>query len=222
MQMIQKDLFMKERELKKLIDTLKNRVEKYPEGNLTIARNKQGNSYYHCVRDEKCAKNERMIYISKREITLIRALAQKSYDKKVLKWASKCHRKIEELLECYNDGGLDKFYDDLSEPRKELVIPVEGSVNSILKSWDTEYKGKAFQQDMPYIVTEKGERVRSKSEKILADNFLRKGVPYHYEKPLVLQGYGILQGKNLLLSFETTKGGLHTDMINALLEEFLL
>ena len=42
----------------------------------------------------------------------------------------------------------------------------------------------------PVILTEKGERVRSKSEKILADYFYRNNILYKYEKPLNLVGYG--------------------------------
>ena len=32
--------------------------------------------------------------------------------------------------------------------------------------------------------------MRSKSEKILADYFFRNNIPYKYEKPLILKGYG--------------------------------
>ena len=42
------------------------------------------------------------------------------------------------------------------------------------------------------ILTEKGARVRSKSEKILADLFYKRNIPYQYEKPLYLQGYGTI------------------------------
>lgn len=38
------------------------------------------------------------------------------------------------------------------------------------------------------IVTERGERVRSKSEKIIADKLFALGIPYRYEYPLVLAG----------------------------------
>ena len=37
-------------------------------------------------------------------------------------------------------------------------------------------------------MTENGERVRSKSEKIIADKLHALGVPYRYEYPLVLDG----------------------------------
>ena len=41
-------------------------------------------------------------------------------------------------------------------------------------------------------MSERGERVRSKSEKILADYFFRNDVLYKYEKPLNLSGYGMV------------------------------
>ena len=55
------------------------------------------------------------------------------------------------------------------------------------------------------ILTEKGERVRSKSEKILADSFYRKNIPYKYEKPLHLKGYGIVYPDFTFLSRKKEK-----------------
>ena len=55
-----------------------------------------------------------------------------------------------------------------------------------------EYKSKDFQVTDPVILTEKGERVRSKSEKIMADYFYRNGIFYKYERPLYLPGVGIV------------------------------
>ena len=37
-------------------------------------------------------------------------------------------------------------------------------------------------------MTERGERVRSKSEKIIADKLYMLGIPYRYEFPIVLEG----------------------------------
>ena len=55
------------------------------------------------------------------------------------------------------------------------------------------------------ILTAKGERVRSKSEKILADYFYSRKIPYHYEKPLHLRGYGIVYPDFTLLSRKTRR-----------------
>lgn len=66
-----------------------------------------------------------------------------------------------------------------------------------------EYKGKDFQEGTPVILTEKGERVRSKSEKIMADYFLRHRIPYKYECPLYLKGMGTVYPDFTFLSSKT-------------------
>lgn len=63
-----------------------------------------------------------------------------------------------------------------------------------------EYTGKQFREGEPVILTNRGERVRSKSEKIIADCFFRKGIPYKYECPLYLKGLGIIYPDFTILS----------------------
>ena len=43
------------------------------------------------------------------------------------------------------------------------------------------------------ILTEKGESVKSKSEKIIADKLNMMNIPYCYEVPLYLKGYGYVK-----------------------------
>ena len=62
------------------------------------------------------------------------------------------------------------------------------------------YTGKEFPEGTPVIRTERGERVRSKSEKILADYFSRHGIPYKYECPLYLKGTGLVHPDFTFLS----------------------
>lgn len=49
-----------------------------------------------------------------------------------------------------------------------------------------EYQGKYFEERTSGFITEKGERVRSKSEKIIADKLYAMGIPYRYEYPITL------------------------------------
>ena len=58
---------------------------------------------------------------------------------------------------------------------------------------------------MAVILTQKGERVRSKSEKILADYFYQNGIPYKYEMPLYLKGFGVIYPDFTFLSRRTKK-----------------
>ena len=48
----------------------------------------------------------------------------------------------------------------------------------------------ASHPDMCMFYTSKGERVRSKSEVIIADVLNREGVPYRYEYPIYIKGIG--------------------------------
>lgn len=55
------------------------------------------------------------------------------------------------------------------------------------------------------LFTERGEKVRSKSEKILADKLYSMGIPYRYEYPLKLGRYGTVYPDFTLLNVKTRK-----------------
>ena len=60
-----------------------------------------------------------------------------------------------------------------------------------VKQWQAvEYKGKCFNDSVPEIYTIREERVRSKSELIIADLLNKEGIPYRYESPILLSGLG--------------------------------
>ena len=49
---------------------------------------------------------------------------------------------------------------------KNLIIPFEENWEDKLQKWyETSYQGKEFREGTPVLLTEKGEQVRSKSEK---------------------------------------------------------
>lgn len=88
--------------------------------------------------------------------------------------------------------------------KEVLVMPIEPTWEQKLAQWDGEtYQGKEFYEGTAVIITEKGERVRSKSEKILADYFYRNNIIYKYEKPLFLKGYGTVYPDFTFLSRKT-------------------
>ena len=75
--------------------------------------------------------------------------------------------------------------------RQELIIPATLSNEQYAAAWLAQkYKGRSFAADTPPLLTSKGERVRSKSEMLIADTLTRMGVPYHYEYPLTLNDNG--------------------------------
>lgn len=55
------------------------------------------------------------------------------------------------------------MYDSLHPDRKKLINPIEDTWENNLQKWfAAPYQGKEFQEGAPMILTENGERVRSK------------------------------------------------------------
>ena len=97
-------------------------------------------------------------------------------------------KETEKFLKMYEENGLQQLYKSLNPHRRALITPVVISDEEYISKWlTTEYKGKSFEDDNE-IITERGERVRSKSEKIIADKLYMLGIPYRYECPLYLNG----------------------------------
>ncbi len=177
--------------LNKLIKQASRSLKNKPEGTLQIARC-NGTFQYYC-RSEKEAKHRS--YISKKEKKKIQSLAQKDYDQKFFRAANKLLKEIEALEKLGGDRSigilyqtLNKVYNDLGEARKKLVIPYIKPDDEFIKEWESqEYKGNSYELPNEEIITEKGEYVRSKSEKIIADKLLSMHIPYLYEFPLRLE-----------------------------------
>ena len=75
---------------------------------------------------------------------------------------------------------------------------------------------------------EKGERVRSKSEKIIADKLYMLGIPYRYEYPLVLDGNyklntyeknAIYLGVQLFVTYETSRKALNVRALDDMIKK---
>ena len=99
-----------------------------------------------------------------------------------------------------------KIYNNLHPIKQKFVSPYEASWEQRVQNWKSiPYTGKEFEQGTPEIYTKKGERVRSKSEKLIADTLFDLGIEYKYECPIVLKGYGVVYPDFTILSRKTGK-----------------
>ncbi len=122
--------------------------------------------------------------------SLARAIAQQSYYDKLEILARKRHRQLSILLKDFKDFEADSLYDDMHSARQSLVVPVNETWGQKVKNWKKlEFQSNPYPFDELEIFTEKGERVRSKTEKIIADYLYYRNIEYHYEEPLVLNAY---------------------------------
>lgn len=67
-----------------------------------------------------------------------------------------------------------------------INAPVLSDEEYVTRWQAEEYNRKSFGEFATEIYTERGERVRSKSEKIIADKLNNLGIPYRYECPKIL------------------------------------
>ena len=80
---------------------------------------------------------------------------------------------------------MKELYNKTHPQRRALIETDVISDEEYVRRWlAVEYKGKSEVEDD--IVTERGECVRSKSEKIIADKLNMLNIPYRYEYPLML------------------------------------
>lgn len=166
-------------QISKILD---NRIK----GSLVVYNKSDGSEFYHVLPSVNGKKKR--IYIKENDIELKTRLATQSYLMKVDRLLDKRIFQLGLLLEDYEDFEIQKIFDDLPEARKKYVTPLMPSYEDKLSELvNREGSSKGFSAEDLLIVTNKGERVRSKSEKILADKFHDLGIEYRYELPLKLK-----------------------------------
>ena len=165
-----------------------------PDGHLRIEQKNGGRriQFYHCTTHA----GSRGAYIPGSQVALARDLAQKDYDRKLIKLLQRELSILDKFLK-NPDKKITELYSKLCEARQRLITPVTLTDEQYAAAWSShKYEGKPFQPDATEYYTAQGERVRSKSEVIIADTLARLNIPYRYEYPFTLNGGGRSGGLN--------------------------
>ena len=131
---------MRKREeyLKELIQEKEDALKEVPEGFLKISYS-HGKPQYKLISGKEKKKE---LYIHSNDIELVRKLAQKTYDERVLKKAKDEIQSISSLVELYEKGNCDDIYDGFSVTRKSLVTPIMIPDDEFVRQWlDDDYEG---------------------------------------------------------------------------------
>lgn len=255
-------------ELQRMRRSCQSRLESAPEGVVHAHKTRTGSYEYYMFGELDGTGKNGEKYISKNQMKLIEALVQKEYDSRMKNWLDKAIAHSQALLKCYKRSNPELIYNKLNDGKKKLIVPSIKPIEQFVVEWE---KSKTTGQNTididSNIYTEKGEHVRSKSEKILADKFYVKRIPYVYE-PLVLladgrhvfpdfvilnvntrkeylfehfgmmdnneyckraiekieryQKNGIMLGRELLCTFETSDRTMDNDVLNSILARYLI
>ena len=169
-------------DLQKILAAKKKSYEKAPQGRIRISQN-GGHPEYYLVTETGSLRGK---YLPHSQETLARQLAQKDYDARLIKQLQKEIDTLQNYLKHAGGGrAISELYDSLCPARRALITPVTLTDEQYAANWqEVSWAGRPFSPDTPLLLTARGERVRSKSEVIIADTLFRHKIPYRYEYPL--------------------------------------
>lgn len=179
---IRDEIIARYRLLADTIAVLEDRLNEFPEGRINIKYQKD-KAYYYKVSEGTVEK-----YLSdKDDAETIKELVQKNYLKKVLALAKNELSELKKIKETYPKTLPEELYDQLPQARKQYAEPIVPGNDRFVRKWlDEPYEHRIIRKDKPAYISLKGDRVRSKSEMIIADRLWAYGIPYKYECPLML------------------------------------
>ena len=166
--------------LEKIEYEIDKTIKEAPKGNLRCSTSRGCFQYYQGRK-----------YLNKEKREFVKQLAQKEYCLSIKNDVLKLKKNMELLVKVYQEEAIERKYRDLVPARKAVIKPLFKPIEEIIKEFESiQYTGKEFaEDDTTEYYTSKGERVRSKSEKIIADELFRYGIPYKYEMPIELNAW---------------------------------
>lgn len=171
-------------ELKELLLETKKSCQHAPAGRIRISQ-KQGHPEYYLVKEKGSLRGR---YLSYKKEALICQLAQKSYNQELIEALQTEITALQNYLRLTrNSTNIPRLYSSLCPARRALIEPVTLPDKEYAARWQkVQYQGLPFTPETPEYLTARGERVRSKSEVIIADGLSRHQIPYRYEYPLII------------------------------------
>ena len=163
---------------KKKLDKITSRACGKAEGELIIVRHQKGTTCLYM----KGKEGEHYMSI-KRDEQKIRELAQLRYEMALLRAAENEKAALEKCIRILeNCKDTDKVFDEMPEELKPYISADILTDRGYAQKWQREKVASArpLKEGEGYK-TLRGERVRSKSEVIIADRLYTRGIPYRYE-----------------------------------------
>ena len=167
--------------LSETIEKCESELKGFPDGRISI-RFRKNRPYYYLTGNGLPDR-----YLGKKDVQTIEKLIQKGYINDVISSAKYEMELLKTVLRIYPDPLAEELYEKLSDEKKKDAEPIVLGNEAGVRDWlEKPYDRLGFRSDMPVYITIKGERVRSKSEMIIADRLFVNGIPYKYECPILI------------------------------------
>lgn len=194
------ELIKESERLRDIIAYSEKVITKAPKGNVRVSICKNSKQFYYQEKSSDDAsvksntsKSHNGRYMKKEERELAVRVIEREYYEKLLLICIKRKKEIDKVIEMLKLTEPIKVYETMPKAKRECFTPMVLSDEMYREKWERViYEGKEFPEDYPEIYSDRGERVRSKTEKIIADKLYKEGIPYRYEEPYKLDKYGIV------------------------------
>ena len=118
---------------------------------------------------------------------LAHTLIQNAYDQDAVTAILAELKYLNTFLKVYKNKRTDNIYKKLNPPRRQIVEALTLDDTQYAEQWlKVEYEHMKFSEGQTPLFTDNNEKVRSKSEVIIANELKASGIPYRYEFPLIL------------------------------------
>ena len=189
-------------EIERVLKERENALQDAPEGTIRIALRGKSLQYYH----RNDPSDTEGVYLKRKQDSFAAALAQKDYDSKLIYELRAELKALDRILVEYRPERIDDIYISLHDYRKPLIRPAMLLEEDYVKRWmSVEYEKKAFEENDSDYYTANSERVRSKSEILIADALSRRNIPYRYEYPIHISGIGTVHPDFICLNVRKRK-----------------
>lgn len=193
----------REKVLDSVIGKINRSRKKAPEGRIRICKNARGRVQYYLM-DEPNSKVGK--YIKKKDHGVAFAIVQKEYNKHVLTYARLEKNSIIRFRKKIQSIQFEDVYPNLCKDRQNMITPIVLPDDEFVKKWlSVEYERLAFNNSSLEFYSQKGERMRSKSEVIIANLLTKYNVPYLYEYPVELEDIGTVHTDFRILNVRKRK-----------------
>lgn len=167
----------------RIIDAAQKSIDLLPPGRIEIRKNRNSLQFYY----KKDRGEQNSVYMPVANRKTAYGVIQRGYLERFKRTAEEQLRELDRLCTRYDPRALEKVFLSASPARQKLLRPVVLPDDLFAAKWQAvQYEKKEFAENAAVHYTEKNERVRSKSEVLIANALNRAGIPYHYEKPLTV------------------------------------
>ena len=166
-------------------------IDDAPRGHLISRKRKSDDyDYYNRTESVKPKEKRKEIYIPGNQIEIAKGLALKEYAEARLKDALREKRAVDLYLKTLQEDNAADLYLKRHPGAAKLIQSELRSKSEYVKQWMTaEYiRSREYPEDLIFQSSVPNLMVRSKSESMIVDHYIKYAVPFRYEEEHMIDG----------------------------------